>query len=219
ERILGHAREWLATKMREHGIPARTVTPTELLLGDGGLLADDDGFPWSRMVTLAVDAGPPAGEVVDPPSPAAPAEPGPMAAPTAGPAAPEAGVPQPAAGDVAPRPDMPVEAEVDVRPRPGPPPPRATDPARGGLPTPDELIARVMGPTTYYLVDHGNRHATLRANGKHGWYYPTRYGGIRAVVLHHLPGGESADEVAAHLVQVEQPKAAHAVIDAPTILD
>jgi hypothetical protein len=89
---------------------------------------------------------------------------------------------------------------------------------RRTLPTPDELITRVTGATTYYLLDHENPHATLRADGRHGWYYPTRYGGVRAVVLHTVGGG-SAEEAAAHLAAVDQPEAAHAVVDPESIID
>ncbi len=75
------------------------------------------------------------------------------------------------------------------------------------------------GSTAYYLLEHENPHGTLRADGRHGWYYPTRYGGIRAVVLHSLGGGDTADAVAAHLAAVEFPEAAHAVVDPDLIVD
>ncbi len=103
------------------------------------------------------------------------------------------------------------------RPANGAPAPSLPRPRRP-LPTPDELIAQVSAEPSYYLLEHQNAHATLRANGKHGWYYPTRYGGIRAVVLHTLPGG-TADAVAAHLASVDQPEAAHAVVDPDVIVD
>jgi len=88
------------------------------------------------------------------------------------------------------------------------------------LPTPDELIAQTSGDPDYYLLDHENPHGTLRANGKHGWYYPTRYGGIRAVVLHSLVGTdlETAENAASHLAAVDQPEAAHAVVDPDTVI-
>ena len=97
--------------------------------------------------------------------------------------------------------------------RPAPPRPRRA------LPTPDELIAQVSAEPTYFLIEHENPHATLRANGRHGWYYPTRYGGIRAVVLHTLPGLATADDIAAHMAIVDQPEAAHAVVDPDVIID
>ncbi|HEX7277768.1 MAG TPA: hypothetical protein VF244_10380, partial [Acidimicrobiales bacterium] len=96
-----------------------------------------------------------------------------------------------------------------------PPPPRRRRP----LPSPDELIAQVRAEPSWYLLEHENPNGTLRANGKHGWYYPTRYGGIRAVVLHSLPGGDTADALAAHLASIDQPEAAHAAVDPDVIVD
>lgn len=132
-------------------------------------------------------------------------------------------------------PDVPVEPPVPTglhafadsatprvaRPvaRPVTPPPAPAPRRRRALPAPDELIAQVSADTTSYLLEHENPHATLRANGKHGWYYPTRYGGIRAVVLHSLPGGDRAYDVAAHLATVDQPEAAHAVVDPDVIVE
>jgi hypothetical protein len=100
----------------------------------------------------------------------------------------------------------------------GPPPPAPPRPRRP-LPTPDELIAQVSAEPTYFLIENENPHATLRANGKHGWYYPTRYGGIRAVVLHTVPGLATADDIAAHMATVDQPEAAHAVVDPDVIIE
>ncbi|MEA2971779.1 MAG: hypothetical protein QOG82_237 [Actinomycetota bacterium] len=122
----------------------------------------------------------------------------------------EAGPPSVAATTPAP-PTLPPSLGGPPSP---PPPPRG----RRALPTPDELIAEVMAEPTYFLVEHENPHATLRANGKHGWYYPTRYGGVRAVVLHTIPG-DTADAIAAHLASVDQPEAAHAVIDPDVIVE
>ncbi|MEA2901857.1 MAG: hypothetical protein QOH36_1744 [Actinomycetota bacterium] len=122
----------------------------------------------------------------------------------------EAGPPSVAASTPAP----PTPPPSLGGPSSSPPPPRA----RRALPTPDELIAEVMAEPTYFLVEHENPHATLRANGKHGWYYPTRYGGVRAVVLHTIPG-DTADAIAAHLASVDQPEAAHAVIDPDVIVE
>ncbi len=107
-------------------------------------------------------------------------------------------------------------ASVDAAPSLAPTaPPRP----RRALPTPDELIAQVSAEPTYFLIEHENPHATLRANGRHGWYYPTRYGGIRAVVLHTVPGHSTADDIAAHMAIVDQPEAAHAVVDPDVIID
>ena len=124
-------------------------------------------------------------------------------------------VPPTIAPPALPEPD-PLVAEVV---RPGPPTAPAPPRPRRPLPPPDELIAQVSADPTYFLVEHENPHATLRANGKHGWYYPTRYGGIRAVVLYTVPGVHTADGVAEYLAAVDQPDAAHAVVDPDVIVE
>ena len=72
--------------------------------------------------------------------------------------------------------------------------------------------------SAFYLLDHENQHATLRANGKRGWYYPTRYGGIRAVVLLDFRIADTAGAVAAVLADIDRAEAGHAVIDRSTIV-
>jgi len=239
--VLGHAAAWADAKMREYGIPARLVTPAELEAGQGGLLSTDPTALWPRMVVLAPadDSSPAevaAEAVVDAvlpgpgPGPTPTPGPGPTPTPTPTPPLPEEEVAVPDAPAV-PAPAAfvetfaaePITAGVAAEPGPAPPaepePEPRTDRPRRALPSPDELIAQVSGAGSYYLVDHENPHGTLRANGKHGWYYPTRYGGIRAVVLHTLPGGDTADEVAAHLARVDLPEAAHAVVDPDAIVE
>ncbi len=169
--------------------------------------------PAPQVVSEPVVPQPPVPPVVPQPEPPVPLV---VSQP---PVPPVVSQPEPAVPPVMSPPGPPVPPVVPQPPAAAaPPPPRRR---RLPLPTPDDLIARVSGPTDYYLLDHENLHGTLRANGKHGWYYPTRYGGIRAVVLHRLGGPEidTAEGVAAHLATVDGPEAAHAVVDPDTIID
>jgi hypothetical protein len=247
ETIVAHAAAWTAAKMGDHAIAARLVDSEELRAGRGGLLSDDHDFPWHRIVPLEAPPEAPAdapaateeilwadelapGAGVPNPTPAAawedaPAAPAPVVEALPVPDLIAAPDPIAAVTDPTPAPAPTAAPDpIDVAgPSPAPAPPADPAPAKPSspraLPTPDELIARAAGGTEYFLVENENPHATLRANGKHGWYYPTRYGGIRAVVLHSPGGGDTAQAVAARLATVDQPEAAHAVIDPDTIVD
>jgi len=113
--------------------------------------------------------------------------------------------------------EVPVPVELPAAPAPEPiqaaPAPPTASGSKRTLPAPDELIAQAAADSHFYLLEHENAHATLRANGKRGWYYPTRYGGIRAVVLHRMAGADSAREGADLLAGIDRPEAAHAVVD------
>ena len=40
----------------------------------------------------------------------------------------------------------------------------------------------------FYLIENENKNAKLRKNGKYGWYYPKRKGGIQGIVIHTAEG-------------------------------
>jgi hypothetical protein len=202
------------------------VAPSPLdVAGTGEAAPSDAAYRFASAPPGVLDAPPVSPLPPDLPEPPVPPDASaptpPVAPPDARPAAApsfESSLPSPAV----PRPPAPPMVRPPVPPEPTVPTPRSprAPRERRPLPTPDELIARTSGDTEYYLLEHENHHATLRANGKHGWYYPTRYGGIRAVVLHAVTSDiDTAEGVAAHLARVDQPEAAHAAIDPDTIVD
>ena len=64
----------------------------------------------------------------------------------------------------------------------------------------------------FYLIESENKNAKLRKNGKYGWYYPKRKGGIQGIVIHTAEGAP-AKNVAKYFTFNERPASAHVVID------
>lgn len=70
----------------------------------------------------------------------------------------------------------------------------------------------------YYLLENENLHAKLRKNGKHGWYYPKRKGGIQGIVVHTAEGAPALN-VAKYFTFNTRPASAHVVVDESEIID
>ena len=80
-----------------------------------------------------------------------------------------------------------------------------------------------------YLLEHENPNAPIRSNGKRGWYYPSRRGGLEAIqgiVVHSPEAGEdffgedtTAEDVAKFFARVKRPASTHAVVDSDSIID
>jgi len=71
----------------------------------------------------------------------------------------------------------------------------------------------------YYLLDNENPNATLRDNGKKGWYYPRRTREIQGIVVHTAEGGREALGIAKYLAKVDRPASAHSIVDDKSIIN
>jgi len=71
----------------------------------------------------------------------------------------------------------------------------------------------------YYLLDNENPNATLRDNGKKGWYYPRRTREIQGIVVHTAEGGREALGIAKYLAKVDRPASAHSIVDDESIIN
>jgi hypothetical protein len=78
---------------------------------------------------------------------------------------------------------------------------------------------------SYYLLEHQNRNAPKRADGRRGWFYPARYDSIRLVVMHipvapYVESGpdSTAERIAAFFANTDRSASAHVMIDADSVV-
>lgn len=73
-------------------------------------------------------------------------------------------------------------------------------------------------PSRWFLLAHENKYGGMRANGKHGWYYPNRQQVITGIVV-HTAESKTGPGVAAYLSKVRRAASAHVVVDAAGPVD
>ncbi len=217
--VLENAAAWFAAKVKQHGIPARQVTREEWLEGKEGIIGhealvaggDDLGFPWERFLDL-VDAAEKlpqpvalrihrrARQAADPCSglseQAHTAESGALTAEQ------EAGSLQAAALSAQSQVEAQREAVWDCECR---------TPAEEVPPTPEEDEPEHRRER-FYLLEHENELAKMRANGKRGHYSTVRKGLIRGIVVHTAEGDDAAG-VADYFATVKRAVSGHVVVD------
>lgn len=227
---------WCRPRMRAYDVPARRVMGGDWTAGAGGFLAPSDlpsaatgnggpgpEFPWDRFFALlgrqpirAIPGIVP-GNGATPPALAAPVNgdhPGlPQAEADARSAREDAAKAEQRARDAEARMEsiFRMVAQCECR----------------DLPSPEELVPVPVAPPAepaptedkdndddgrFYLLEHENEFGGQRANGKYGWYYPTRSQPIRGIVVHTA---ESMDAlgVAQYLATIDRAAAAHVVVD------
>ncbi len=216
---LENAAAWFAAKIKQHGIPARHVTREEWLDGTEGIIGheallaggDDLGFPWERFLDL-VDAAEKLPQPValrihrrartaaDPCAAvserAHTAESGAMSAEQ------EAGSLQAAALSAQSQVEAQREAVWDCECR---------TPTEEVPPTPEEDEPEHRRER-FYLLEHENALAKMRANGKRGHYSTVRKGLIRGIVVHTAEGDDAAG-VADYFATVKRAVSGHVVVD------
>jgi len=226
EQVLGHLGRWCVPKVTTHRVPAQRLTGAQWRSGEGGFLAAPDlaaepgapaaaspldGFPWERLLELVS-----------------------MRQPRSIPGA----IPgkQDPCADVQARVDQ-AESEAEqarreaeeAEQRAREAEQRAEEQAEQlgqcegqGLPGLDQLIREQEEQDRqgrHYLLEHENPNAPLLANGKQGWYHPTRSAAIRGIVVHtaealDLSGpDESAEGIARYLAGCDRTASAHVAID------
>ncbi len=96
--------------------------------------------------------------------------------------------------------------------------------AVGALATARDALAACQdgtasGGTGFHLLDHPNVDAPERADGRHGWFFPTEGRTVTGIVVHPVAGagsagtGGPATDAAAGYVKSAEPRSVHAVAD------
>ncbi len=217
--VLENAAAWFAAKVKQHGIPARHVTRDEWLAGKAGIIGhealvvggDDLGFPWERFLDL-VDAAEKlpqpvalrihrrARQASDPCSGLS--EQAHTAESEALTAEQHAGSLEVTAQSAQSQVRAQQEAVWDCECR---------TPAEEVPPTPEEDEPEHRRER-FYLLEHENPLAKMRANGKRGHYSTVRKGLIRAIVVHTAEGDDAAG-VADYFATVKRAVSGHVVVD------
>ena len=71
----------------------------------------------------------------------------------------------------------------------------------------------------FYLLENENPDASLRENGKKGYYYPRRSRDIQGIVVHTAEGGREALGIAKYLAKTDRTASAHVVVDDKNIVN